>query len=109
MPTLRVKTNERFYREMQYKDANDTGIDITGYSIDLGINARNGTAIANLSIGSGITITTANIGKFTVEVTDTSSWPIGIAKSDIVLTNASSEVAASETFNIEIIEGITSV
>ena len=109
MTTLRVKTNERFYREMQYKDANDAAIDITSYSIDMDIKSRAGALIANLSIGSGITITTAASGMFTVEVTDTSQWGIGLARADIVLTDASSDVTASETFNIDIIQGITSI
>ena len=107
--TLKQKTNERFYREIQYKDANSSVIDITGYSVDMDIKTKNGVTIADLSVGSGITLTTPAQGKFTVLVTDCTNWIVGLAVSDLVITDGSGNEVASETFYINIKQGITSV
>jgi len=109
MTTLKAKTNERFYREIQYKDSSGTAIDITGYSIDMDIKTKNGVMIENLSVGSGIALTTPLQGQFTVTVADCSAWITGMAVSDLVITDDSGNEVASETFNINIIQGITRV
>ena len=92
---------------MTYRQGDGQPIDITSYSIDIEIESGKGEVIEDLSIGSGITITDSAGGIFTVFVADTSLWPVGRLKSDILITRPDNKVVASETFYINVIEGVT--
>ena len=105
--TLDQKTNEAFYREMQYKDSTGTAIDITGYTIEMDIRDKNGVIIYAFSIGTGITVATAASGLFTVQLNDISAWQTGLNKADVIFTDSFG--VTTETFFVNVIKGITSV
>ena len=105
--TLSQKTNESFYREMAYKNSAGTAIDITAYTIKMDVRTPDGVLIQSFSIGSGITVTNASAGLFTVQEDNIQTWQVGIQKSDVIFTDSFG--VTTETFLINVIDGITNV
>ena len=105
--TLKQKTNEAFYRECIYKDSDGNVINITGYTIHMDVRDKNGTLVYAFSIGTGITVTSAVGGAFAIQLNDISTWQEGLSRADIVFTDSFG--VTTETFYIQVIDGITDV
>lgn len=74
-------------QEIAYIDENDDPVDLTGAVLHMQIrqSLSANTTLANLTIGSGITVTNATLGQFKLSLTNaqTSNLPIGSAVYDL--------------------------
>ena len=94
---------DTFNLKFNFKDSSDNTLDLSAWTSRLKIKQKDGTVIASLSEGSGITLDSAS-PNVTVYVADTSAWPIGKALYDLELTsNASPAITTTDpqgTINI---------
>lgn len=99
-----VEQGARWFRTFTYEDNAGSAIPITDYTIEMQIREQKSdtTAAISLSVGSGITITDASNGVFTIEMTAAQTrafnWD-AIAFYDVELT------PPSTTNTIRLIEG----
>ena len=66
-----IQQGSHFEFQVQYTDVNDVPLDIAGATIEWQVrtNVKSAVKLLDLSVGSGITITDAANGIFTVEAT----------------------------------------
>ena len=106
-PRLVIKTGSDLVLSVQYLDETDLPIDLTGYSIDVDfIDPSTDAILANLSIGSGVTIVSLSDGTYTIDAGSTSAWPLGKMPFDIMYTFAGVP-RHTETINLDVQRGYT--
>lgn len=91
-----------------YTDDAGAPVNLTGYAITMQIRDNKNSVLADLAIGSGITIVDAAAGKYSVVVSaaDQAAWVPTIAKYDIRYTNGS-VADITETEQIRLIGAVT--
>lgn len=105
--TLIIKTGSSGVLSMTHEKDSGEPIDITSYGIDMDFyNRDTGNLIISTSIGDGITLTDPGNGKYQVDPGPTIDWPIGSMPIDIKYS-VSGVPQHTETFNIEVEEGIS--
>lgn len=92
-----VKRGETFDRTFTWWTTRDvTARDLTGYAFKLQIRTEPGVAaVAELELGSGITLVDADAGVFRVVISaeDTAAWTFDQARYDLRATDAGSLVS----------------
>lgn len=97
------KRGDTFVMSAAAKNADGTGVDLTGYTIESHIRSKGGVLIAQ----PAVTITNAQAGEYDLTVADTTAWPITALFMDVQYTAPSSGVESSETLMIIVEEDIT--
>ena len=109
MTTITKKIGDSLNWTCEYKDASGNPIDLT--NIDIKSQARlqkdDDVVLFDLSIGSGITITDAPNGLYTMLVINTLSYTRDTFDVDIQFLDAQSIVLSTETFELKMIKGVT--
>ena len=86
-----------------------TGVDLTGSAIRIMFRYRSktGTVVKDISSGSGITVTGATDGEFTIDAFTPVDWAVDTYYYDVQITNSSSEVNTYLWGTVNIIQDIT--
>lgn len=106
---FKIEQGTTFSNTITYKQADDTPVDITGASITLKAkdNRSDSTFVIDLSVGSGITITNASGGEFTISIpsstTATYDWNRADFDLDITLSSVTQRLISGQ---IQIIKSV---
>ena len=103
MNYLKFKRGDTYHLQVTLRDENGDVINITGYTIESQIRQPTGELISTLTT----TLTDPTNGTFTLEDTDTQSWPVGCQFQDIEYTGTGGTVTSTETFKVDVQEDIT--
>ena len=79
-------------------------IDLTGYAIRCQLRSAAGALIASLTVSIDLAARTFSLS---ATAAATSLWPIGRVDCDVEFTDPLSTVRSTQTFRLNIVEGIT--
>jgi hypothetical protein len=108
--TVKHKRGDTYTLNCTYTDADGVGIDLTSYTINSQArsNASATSTLFDVTSGSGITLTDATNGEYTLTVaaSETESWTPGKYIQDIEYVTGG-VVKSTETFKLEVEADVT--
>ena len=100
-PEVRIKRGDALAMQMAFEFDDGSPVDLTNATVAAQIRTASGDLVCTLPLQI-----TDTPGVVTVTVPDTSQWPIGMLRGDVVLTAAGLPVH-TETYGITVTPGVT--
>jgi hypothetical protein len=101
MTQLAIKQGSVFWIQMMFQNDDGTPADLTTVTLKSQLRTVTGDLVTTLPI-----VRTAALGVATIEVDDTTQWPIGTLLGDVKATIGSRPIL-SDTFGVMVGRGIT--
>jgi len=98
---ISIKQGESLLLTLTFLNDDGSAVDLTSVGLASQVRTPAGDLVATLPVVPSIVLNVA-----TVEVDDTSLWPLGMLRSDISVT-IGARVALSETFGIRVNRAVT--
>jgi len=108
--TIEVEQYASWGESYQLKDSSGTGINITGASLKMTIARPDGTALHTLTVGSGITVTSASTGAFSAVLTKAQTGALsGPAIYDLIIEYSGGTVQRLMQGPVSVVPGLSSL
>ena len=110
-----ARTKSAFNKTFVYKDTAGVGVNLTGYTLLMDIKKSDGTAVADFTIGTGITLAnqTTNPGQFTIlapassGTNNTAAWPVETLYYDLLIGTTAQTAQAVLWGSVFVSAGVT--
>ena len=103
IPIFDHKRGDNFFVSCVYKDGDGTRVSLDGITITSQVRTPSGVLVSDCVA----TVTDEDQGEYSLEVADTSLWPLGRLEWDIQYSLDGGRVISSETVCVNVLKDVT--